>query len=78
MSEAIWVYSMFQLSSSRLVLSQEMNSFSGVAPVVLGALVAPEEAEAAVELLELPPQAARMPAAPTTPEAFRKLRRLIA
>lgn len=27
---------------------------------------------------ELPPQAARMPAAPTTPEAFRKLRRLIA
>jgi len=28
---------MFQLSSSRLVLSQEMNSFSGVAPVVLGA-----------------------------------------
>ena len=35
--------------------------------------------EAAVELLpELPPQAARMPAAPTTPEAFRKLRRLIA
>ena len=78
MSEAIWVYSMFQLSSSRLVLSQEMNSFSGVAPVVLGALVAPEEAEAAVELLEPPPQAARMPAAPTTPEAFRKLRRLIA
>ena len=76
MSEAIWLYSMFQLSSSRLVPSQEMNSFSGVAPVVLGALVAPEEA--AVELLELPPQAARMPAAPTTPEAFRKLRRLIA
>ena len=77
MSEAIWLYSMFQLSSSRLVLSQEMNSFSGVAPVVLGALVAPEEA--AVELLpEFPPQAARMPAAPTTPEAFRKLRRLIA
>ena len=77
MSEAIWLYSMFQLSSSRLVLSQEMNSFSGVAPVVLGALVAPEEA--AVELLpDLPPQAARMPAAPTTPEAFRKLRRLIA
>ena len=76
MSEAIWLYSMFQLSSSRLVLSQEMNSFSGVAPVVLGALVAPEEA--AVELLEPPPQAARMPAAPTTPEAFRKLRRLIA
>ena len=53
MSEAIWLYSMFQLSSSRLVASQEMNSFSGVAPVVLGALVAPEEA--AVELL--PPQA---------------------
>ena len=35
--------------------------------------------QAAGELLpELPPQAARMPAAPTTPEAFRKLRRLIA
>ena len=39
----------------------------------------PAPIEAAVELLpELPPQAARMPAAPTTPEAFRKLRRLIA
>ena len=75
MSSAFWLYSMFQLQLT-VAASQEMNSFSGVAPVVLGALAAPEEA--AVELLEPPPQAARMPAAPTTPEAFRAGRRLIA
>ena len=66
------------LSAALQIVIGPISDRFGRRKVVLGALVAPEEAEAAVELLEPPPQAARMPAAPTTPEAFRKLRRLIA
>ena len=74
-SEACWVYSMFQLSSSRLADSKEMYSLRGAPPVVLGAAV-PEAAEFAVPLLELlPPHADSRPAAPMTPAPLRKLRR---
>ena len=72
-SSAFWVYSMFQLSSSRLPLSKEMNSFSGTAPVELGASA--PLVEALPPLSELPPHAASRLAAPTMPAPLRKLRR---